>query len=210
MRTQTALEEAANAATHGMGVVLSLAGGATLIVMAALAGSPWKVVGVAVFTAALVALYSASTGYHLARAERLKERLKVLDHAAIYLLIAGTYTPFTLDALRGPWGWTLFGVIWGLAVAGVVFKLFFTGRLPRLSTAIYVSMGWLVLLAAGPLVRQLEPRTLVWLVAGGIAYTAGTAFYHSRRIPYGHTVWHLFVLTGSLCHGIAVGVQVLA
>lgn len=208
MRTQSATEEIANALTHGMGVLLSLGGGATLIILAALAGSAWKVVGVAVFAATLVALYAASTGYHLARGETLKRRLKVLDHSAIYLLIAGTYTPFMLDALRGPWGWSLFGVIWGLAVAGVVFKLFFAGRFHRLSTAIYIAMGWLVVIAVGPMVARLGTVTLLWLLAGGIAYTAGTAFYHARH-RYAHAVWHVFVLAGSVCHAVAVGVQLV-
>jgi hemolysin III len=207
MREQTRREEVANVATHGAGVLMGLGGGATLIVLAALTGSAWKVVGVSIFAAALVLLYTASTSYHWARRPRLKRRLKVLDHAAIYVLIAGTYTPFTLDAIRGPWGWTLFGVIWGLAAVGVVFKLFFVDRFHRISTAVYVAMGWLVVVAAGPMVARLEPAALAWLVAGGVAYTAGTAFYHSRRIPFAHAFWHVAVIAGSVCHGIAVGVQ---
>jgi hemolysin III len=131
----------------------------------------------------------------------------VLDHSAIYLLIAGTYTPFTLGVLRGAWGWSLFGVIWGLAVAGITFKLFFTGRFRLASTLIYVGMGWLGLVAAGPLVRQLSPAALVWLVAGGLAYTAGTPFYQAGRFRYAHAVWHAFVLAGSACHVIAVAIQ---
>jgi hemolysin III len=161
-----------------------------------------------VFAASLVLLYSASTAYHIALGERVKHRLKIFDHCAIYVLIAGTYTPLTLTALRGPWGWTLFGVVWGLAVAGIIFKLFFIGRFPRVSTAIYIGMGWLVVVAAGPLVRAVDPVALAWLVGGGLAYTGGTVFYHSRRIPYAHAVWHIFVLTGSVCHAIAVGIQI--
>ncbi len=197
-------EEMANAWTHGVGVAASVAGGALLIVFAALHGDAWQVVGVSVFAATLLALYTASTLYHTSRSPLRKERLKVLDHAAIYLLIAGTYTPFTLIALRGGWGWSLFGVIWGLAVAGVGMKLVYTGRFRLLSTAVYVGMGWLVLIAIGPLTRSLGPVTLAWLVAGGVAYTAGTPFYHSRRVPYAHAVWHLFVLAGSVCHAVAV------
>ena len=201
-------EEIANALTHGVGVIAGAAGGALLITLAALRGSAWDVVGAAVFAAALVLLYGASTAYHWARGERARRRLKVLDHCAIYVLIAGTYTPFTLTALRGAWGWTLFGIIWALAIAGIVFKLCFIGRFPRLSTAIYIAMGWLVLVAAGPMIRALGPVPLAWLFAGGIAYTAGTAFYHNRRMPYAHAVWHVFVLTGSVCHAIAVGARI--
>jgi hemolysin III len=198
-------EELANVLTHGVGVVGSVSGAAVLIVLAALSGDAWVIVGVSVFATSLIALYTASTLYHAVRSSALKARLKVLDHAAIYLLIAGSYTPFMIGALRGGWGWSLFGVIWGLAVAGIGLKLVFTGRFQVLSTAMYVAMGWLVLIGMGPLVRALDPVTLVWLVAGGVAYTAGTPFYHSRRIPYAHAVWHLFVLAGSVCHAIAVG-----
>ena len=131
----------------------------------------------------------------------------MFDHCAIYVLIAGTYTPFTLSGLRGPWGWTLVGIVWGLALAGVVFKLYFTGRFPRVSTGIYIGMGWLALIAAGPLIRSVSPAALIWLVAGGVAYTAGTVFYHSERVPYAHAVWHVFVLAGSVCHAVAVGLE---
>lgn len=200
-------EEWANTLTHAVGVFAAVAGGAVLIVRAALQGDPWKIVGAAVFTATLILLYSASTLYHASRAPKLKVRFKVLDHASIYLLIAGTYTPFTLVGLRGGWGWSLFGVIWGLAVGGVIFKLFATGRYRLISTGIYVGMGWLVVLAAGPMVRRLDPWVLVWLVAGGLAYTGGTVFYHNKKIPYSHAIWHGFVMAGSLCHGVAVGLQ---
>jgi hemolysin III len=208
MRQTRSKEELASALTHGAGVIASLAGGAVLITLAALSASAYEVIGAAVFATSLVLLYSASTAYHIALTGRLKRRLKVLDHCAIYVLIAGTYTPLTLTVLRGPWGWTLFGIVWGLAFAGVAFKLFFTGRFPRISTGIYIGMGWLVLIAAGPLVRAMDPVALVWLVGGGVAYTAGTAFYHSRRLPHAHAVWHLFVLAGSVCHGIAIGIQI--
>jgi hemolysin III len=197
-------EELANALTHGVGVLLSIAGGATLIALAALRGDPWLVTGSAVFTAALVLLYASSTLYHAARSATLRARFKVLDHCAIYVLIAGTYTPFMVGAVRGGWGWSLFGVVWGLAAAGVVFKLFFTGRFRVLSTLVYIAMGWLVLVGIGPLSRQLPAATLAWLVAGGVTYTAGTFFYHRHRMPFAHAIWHGFVLGGSLCHGIAV------
>jgi hemolysin III len=200
--------ELANALTHGVGAVASLAGGAVLVAGAAAYGDAWKVVSSAVFATTLVLLYTASTLYHAARSPKVRARLQVVDHCAIYLLIAGTYTPFTLLGLRGGWGWSLFGVAWVLAVAGVVFKLFFTGRFPRVSTAIYLGMGWMVVVAAVPMLEALSPTTLAWLVAGGLAYTGGTAFYHNRR-PYAHAVWHLFVLAGSVCHYVAVATHVL-
>jgi hemolysin III len=201
-------QELANALTHGVGVLAALAGGAVLVTVASLRGDPWKIVGAAVFTATLVLLYAASTLYHAVSSPGAKGRLKVLDHASIYLLIAGTYTPFTLGGLRGGWGWSLFGVIWGLAVAGVVFKLFSAGRFQRVSTGIYIAMGWLILIAIGPMVRSLPPSVLVWLLAGGMAYTLGTIFYHNRRFTYSHAVWHLFVLAGSACHAVAVGLHI--
>ena len=197
-------EELWNAVTHGLGVLLSVAAAALLIVFASLRGSAWIIVGVSIFGATLIVLYTASTVYHAVGGARAKARLKVFDHASIYLLIAGTYTPCVLGPLRGGWGWSLFGVIWGLALAGVVFKVFMVGRFPRLSTVIYVAMGWLVLIAAVPLVRALPGAALAWLVAGGVAYTAGTVFYHGRRMRYTHAIWHLFVLAGSLCHMAAV------
>jgi hemolysin III len=202
-----AREEFANALTHGAGAVLSAAGGAVLIVLAALRGDAWLVVGSAIFAAALLLLYTSSTLYHAARTTVLRRRFKVLDHCAIYVLIAGTYTPFMLGT-RGGWGWGLFGVVWGLAAAGVVFKLFFTGRFRLLSTVIYVAMGWLVLVGIVPLTRALPTTTLIWLLAGGIAYTAGTLFYHRPRLPFGHAIWHGFVLGGSICHGVAVATLV--
>jgi hemolysin III len=202
-------EELANAVTHGAGLLASVAGGAVLISMAAWFGSASQIVSAVVFVAALILLYSASTLYHAARHERLKAQLKVLDHCAIFVLIAGTYTPFTLVGLKGGWGWTLFGLVWTLAVLGVVFKLFFTGRFHRTSTLLYVAMGWLALIAIGPLVDALPAWTLGWLLAGGIAYTAGTVFYHNERVPYAHAIWHLFVLAGSVLHFIAVASLVL-
>jgi hemolysin III len=192
--------------SHGVGLVGSLLAGTILIVLAALGGDAWRIVSVSVFATSLVALYTASTLYHAARRPRVRARLKVLDHAAIYLLIAGTYTPFMIGELRGGWGWSLFGVIWGLAVVGIGLKLVFTGRFRLISTAVYVAMGWLVLVGIVPVARSLDPMALAWLAAGGVAYTAGTPFYHSRRLPFAHAVWHLFVLAGSFCHIVAVGV----
>lgn len=197
-------EELANVVTHGIGMMAAIAAAAMLIVWASIKGDVREIVGVSVFATTLVALYTASTLYHAARDPVVKARLKILDHSAIYLLIAGSYTPFMIGELRGGWGWSLFGVIWGLAVIGIGLKLIFIGRFKVISTLVYVGMGWLVLVAAVPLVQNLDPVTLAWLVAGGIAYTAGTPFYHNRRVRYSHAIWHLFVIAGSTCHAIAV------
>ena len=208
MKPDAYTEEFANSLTHAIGVCLSIAGGAFLVVNAVVSGSASTIIGVSVFAASLVLMYVASTTFHAVRAQPLKYRLQVVDHCAIYVLIAGTYTPFLLGPLRSTRGSILLAVMWGLTVAGIIFKLFFTGRFRRVSTAIYLAMGWMALIAAGPLWRQLQPITIAWLAAGGIIYTVGTVFYHSPR-RYHHAVWHVFVLTGSLCHGMAVAVQIL-
>ncbi|MDP1698742.1 MAG: hemolysin III family protein [Xanthomonadaceae bacterium] len=201
-------EEIANALTHGLGAAASLTAGLVLVVLATVRGDGWQLASAIVFSAALVLLYSASTAYHASTQPTIKRRLKILDHAAIYVLIAATYTPFMLVSLRGPWGWSLFALIWTLAVAGVVFKLFYTGRFERTSTLLYLGMGWIAVLAAAPMMRALSTASLSWLFAGGLAYTVGTVFYSSRRIPYAHAIWHLFVLAGSSCHFVAVYSQV--
>lgn len=202
-------EEFMSALTHGLGATAALAGSAVLITLAALHGDGWQLAGAIVFGIALLMLYVASTLYHAIHHPVVKGRLKVFDHCAIYVLIAGTYTPFTLVGLRGPVGWWLFAAIWTLAVGGVVFKLFYTGRFKRLSTLIYVAMGWLIVVAAKPMLAAIDAWTLGWLLAGGLCYTVGTVFYHRPRMRYSHAIWHLFVLGGSLCHYIAVMAQVL-
>ncbi|MCP1726251.1 hemolysin III [Natronospira proteinivora] len=202
-------EELANSLTHGLGVLLSVGGGVALITASALHAGILEVVTAAVFSASLLLLYSASTLYHSARHPLVRRRLKVFDHCAIFLLIAGTYTPFTLVGLGGGWGWSLFGVIWGMAALGIVLKLFFTGRYKLLSTATYIAMGWLAIIAVVPMTRELHPMALTWLLIGGVTYTLGTIFYHNRRVPYSHAIWHLFVLGGSLCHFTAVSFQLL-
>ena len=200
-------EERANAVTHALGALASIAGGAVIVTFAARSSDPWNLAGTLVYTITLVMLYSASALYHAARRERRKARLRVLDHCAIYLLIAGTYTPFMLGALRGGWGLTLLAAVWVMAVLGVVYKLFLLGRFPRLSTAMYLAMGWLAVLTLPGLLRELPLQTVLWLVAGGLAYTVGTIFFHSRRIPYAHAIWHGFVLLGSVCHFVAIVLQ---
>lgn len=203
-------EEIASALTHGLAAAAALVGGSVLITLAAVRGDAWQLAGAIVFGLCLLLLYLASTLYHAVRRPDAKARMKVLDHCAIYLLIAGTYTPFTLIALRGPWGWGLFAAVWTLALAGVAFKLFFTGRFRLLSTALYVAMGWIVLIALRPLLAAVDGWTFGWLLAGGVLYTLGTVFYHRPSLPYSHAVWHLFVVGGSVCHYIAVAAQVLA
>ena len=203
-RTYTEREELANSVTHGLGVLLSVVGLAVLVVFAALNGNGWHVVSTAIFGVTLVLLYTTSTLYHSLRGDRLKQRLQKFDHAAIFLLIAGSYTPFVLVTLRGPWGWSLFGIIWGLAIAGVTIKFWLAGRYRLVSTVIYVAMGWLVLVAIKPLAAALPAGGLKLLIAGGLCYTGGAAFYLWKRLPYHHAIWHLFVLAGSACHWAAV------
>lgn len=202
-RPQSRGEEIANAVSHGVGFVLALVAAPVLVVSATRHGAA-AIVGASVFAASLAILYLASTLYHALPVSRAKRVLRVLDHVAIFLLIAGTYTPFTLGVLRGPWGWTLFGVIWGLAVLGIVLKSTLGPRHRRLSTVVYLLMGWLIVIAARPLVVHMSGAGLAWLLAGGLAYTAGTAFYAARRLPYAHFVWHLAVMCGTVCHFVAV------
>jgi hemolysin III len=202
-------EEIANALSHGLGVVLGLLGGGALIALAAVSGSTAQLVGAIVFVVSLVLLYTASTLYHAIPHPVAKRRLKVFDHCAIYVLIAGTYTPFLLTSLRPHGGLWMLGLIWTLAAAGVVYKLFYTGRFKGLSTLIYLAMGWLVVIGGKPFMSALGTDTLSWLLAGGIAYSVGTLFYLSRRLPYAHAIWHAFVLLGSVCHFVAVSTEVL-
>jgi hemolysin III len=197
-------EDFASALTHGLGAMAALVGGSVLITLAAVYGDGRQLAGAIVFATCLLLLYMASTLYHAVWHPVAKARLKVFDHCAIYLLIAATYTPFTLIALRGGLGWWLFGGIWTLASAGVVFKLFYTGRFKLLSTLLYVAMGWLAVLAIKPLLAALDTWSLGWVLAGGIAYTLGTVFYHRQSPRYSHAIWHLFVIAGSVCHYIAV------
>ena len=197
-------DERWNVLTHGLGLLLSLGAVPALVLAAARHGETWHVVTCAIYGVTLVALYAASTLYHLAERPRARHTLRVADHACIYLLIAGTYTPFTLIMLRGPWGWSLFAAVWALALVGIAFKVFWTGRYERVSTATYVGMGWIALAAARPMLERFPTGCLLWLLAGGLAYTVGVLFYLRDERPFLHAVWHLFVLAGSACHYVAV------
>ena len=200
-------EEVAHALTHGVGVVLAIAGLTVMVARATLYGDIWHIVGAAIFGATLVLMYAASTVYHAIPAQHLpnaKKVLRIVDHSSIYLLIAGSYTPFTLVTLNGPWGWSLFGVTWSLALVGVVFKIFATGKFEKLSLAIYLGMGWCVIVAIKPLLRTLEPGGLILMLAGGLAYSGGVAFYVWEKLRYHHAIWHGFVLTGSVLQYFAV------
>jgi len=196
--------EIANSVTHGLGALLSVLALVLLVVPGALHGSAMRVVTGAVFGTSLVLLYCMSTLYHALTNLRAKRVFQILDHSAIYVLIAGTYTPFCLVALRGAWGWSLFGVIWGLAILGVTFKAVFGDRYEVLSTVVYLGMSWMIVVAALPLYRCLPAGGLAWLGAGGAFYTLGVGFFAWRGLRFHHAVWHLFVLGGSLCHVIAV------
>ncbi len=197
-------EELANSLTHGAGLALSIAGFIVLVVLAAMRGSAWRIVSCAVYGSTLICLYTASTLYHSIHSRQLKRVLKICDHSAIYLLIAGTYTPFLLVNLRGSWGWSLFAVIWGLAMAGILFKVWFVEHFSVLSTVVYVLMGWLALVAVKPMLLSIPHSGLLWLLAGGVLYTVGVVFYAWKKIPYNHAIWHGFVLAGSTCHYFAV------
>ncbi|MCU0353305.1 MAG: hemolysin III family protein [Cytophagales bacterium] len=206
---QSIAEEIANSITHGIGALLSIAGLVILVVFACLRGDVWHVVSVTIFGTCLVLLYTASTLYHSFQSEKAKRIFRIMDHAAIYLLIAGSYTPFTLTLLRGGWGWSLFGIVWGLALGGIAFKLFFVSRFNVLSTIVYLLMGWMVVVAGGPLLENVPANGLYYLLAGGVAYSLGTVFYLWEKLPFHHAIWHLFVLSGSVCHFFAVLLYVL-
>ena len=202
-------EELAHVLTHGLGVLLGVV---ALVVMVAVSwnrGDRWHLVSSSIYGATLITLYGGSTLYHSARAPRWRHVAKVLDHCAIYLLIAGTYTPFSLVTLRGPWGWSLFGVVWGLALVGVAAEAWWVYRPKILSTVLYLGLGWVALVAIKPLLAALSPAGFGWLLAGGVCYSVGTLFYVQKNTPYMHAVWHVFVLAGSACHFVAVAGYVL-
>jgi hemolysin III len=204
-RPQSLGEEIANSVSHGAALLAATAAAPVLIVGAVQRGGAAAVVGASIFSATVLLLYLTSTLYHALPRNRAKRVFRILDHAAIFLLIAGTYTPFTLGVLRGPWGWTLFGIVWGLAFAGVVLKAIGGVRFPKLSTVLYLAMGWLALIALKPLWLSVPGWGLFWLFAGGVAYTVGVIFFAvDDRLRYSHFIWHLFVVAGTACHFIAV------
>ncbi|MFD2255784.1 hemolysin III family protein [Luteolibacter algae] len=206
---ETHAEELAGAITHAVGLLLSII---ALIVMLKISiGDPWRTIGGAVFGSTLVLLYLSSTLYHSFSGPRTKSALQIIDHSAIYLLIAGTYTPLALVTLHGPWGWTLLTIVWTMALCGVIIKsVMRKNREHWISTALYIFMGWLVVVALGPLIKAMPTGGLVLLVSGGLCYTGGVAFFAWQKLKYNHAIWHLFVLAGSICHALMVILHVLS
>lgn len=196
----TTCEEIANAVTHGVGALLSIAALLTLLLLTRGHGDLWHITGFTIYGISLFTLYMASAVYHAVSSDKLKKIFRMLDHAAIYLLIAGTYTPVLLIAMRGTWGWILFGMIWTMAAFGLVFKLLYTGRFEWISLSVYIAMGWLAIIAIKPMLLMLPDGLLLWIVFGGLLYTGGIVFYAWKRIPFNHAIWHLFVLGGSALH----------
>jgi hemolysin III len=207
-RVQSPGEEIANTVSHGLGAAVGAVGLVVMVVAAAVEGDPFKIVGGAVHGASAVLLFLASTVYHAVRRPRAKEILRIVDHVAIHGLIAGTYTPFALVTLRGPWGWSVLGTVWGLALFGMLFEALFLDRFPKLSTGLYLATGWVGVFALGPLLAALPAPAFAWLVAGGLSYTIGVVFFALDR-RYHHLVWHLFVIAGAACHLVCVARYVM-
>ncbi len=207
---QVVVEEIFNALSHGLGVLLGIAVLVSLVVLSAMRHDTLKIVSSAVYGTTFIVMYLASTLYHSYQKPKIKNALKIFDHASIYFFIAGSYTPFTLISIQGEWGWSLFGVIWGLALFGLVFKLFFTGRFEFLSVTIYLCMGWLIVIAIKPMIHHMPLAGLVWLMAGGLAYTIGVIFYvMDSKYYFSHFMWHLCVLLGSIFQFLAVLLYVI-
>ena len=203
------LEERINILSHAIGLLLSIIAVVLLVTRASSYGNAWHIVSAAIFGASLITLYAASTVYHSATRAELRARLRIIDHATIYILIAGTYTPFSLITLNGTIGWVIFAFSWGMAISGIILKLFFTGRFNLVSTLMYVFMGWIIIFAVKPLIANLSTEGLFWLVAGGLSYTIGAIIYSIKKVPLNHAIFHLFVLGGSICHFVAVYFYVL-
>lgn len=209
MSSYSPAEEAANIASHAVGLALSLLGMAALLRLTLGRSSQVELISIATFGACLILTYGSSTVYHSSKNPRVRSRLRVLDHASIYLLIAGTYTPFTLITLQGVTGWTLFSISWAMALIGITIKLFYTGRYRLLSTLMYIFMGWIIVFAIRPLIDNLPLPGLMWLLAGGLSYTAGGVLYAIRSLPFNHAAFHLLTLLGSVCHFVTVYFYVL-
>ena len=203
------IEEKINIISHAIGFILSIVALVLLVTHANLQGDVWHIVSFSIFGASLIILYATSTFYHSAKKSELRNRLKIIDHASIYVLIAGTYTPFTLVTLNGTTGWVIFGTSWGLALTGIILKLFFTGKYNLISTIMYVLMGWVIVFAIKPLINNLPLEGLLWLFAGGISYTIGAILYSIKKIKFSHAIFHMFVLIGSFCHFMSVFFYVL-
>jgi len=204
------IEEKINITTHAIGFILSIVAFVLLVTHANLHGDVWHIVSFSIFGASLIILYAASTFYHSAKKSELRNRLKIFDHASIYILIAGTYTPFTLVTLNGTIGWVIFGTSWGLALTGIILKFFFTGKYKLISTIMYVLMGWVIVFAIKPLINNLPLEGLLWLLAGGIFYTIGAILYSIKKIKLNHAIFHMFVLSGSFCQFMSVFFYVLS
>ena len=203
------IEEKINVNSHAIGFILSIVALVLLVAHASMHGDVWHIVSFSIFGTSLILLYAASTFYHSAKKPELRKRLKIIDHASIYVLVAGTYTPFTLVTLKGKIGWLIFGISWGLALTGIILKLCFTGKYNLISTSMYVFMGWVIVFAIKPLINNLPPEGFLWLLAGGISYTLGAILYSIKKIKFNHAIFHMFVLTGSFCHFISVYFYVL-
>ena len=203
------IEEKINIISHAVGFILSIVAFLLLVTHAALHGDVWHIVSFSIFGASLVILYAASTFYHSAVKPESRKRWKIIDHASIYILLAGTYTPFTLVTLKGALGWVIFSTSWGLALTGIILKLFFTGKYKFISTSMYLFMGWIIVFAIKPLINNLPSDGFLWLLAGGISYTIGAVLYSIKKIKFNHAIFHLFVLTGSFCHFVTVFFYVL-
>lgn len=208
-RPYSLAEEVASSVTHGLGVILSITALIVLATLAARSGDTWRLVSFSIYGSTLIIMYLSSALYHSFQKPEVKKVLRYLDHSAIYLLIAGTYTPFTLVTLRGPWGWTIFGLVWSFAFVGLLMTVMGAGRSRLLASLIYIGMGWIIVIAIKPLVETIPPGGLAWLVAGGLFYTLGVIFYVWKKLPFNHAIWHLFVLGGSLCHFLAILLYVL-
>ena len=203
------IEEKINIISHATGFILSIVAFVLLVMRASLHGDVWQIVSFSIFGASLIILYGASTLYHSAKKPVLRNKLNIIDHASIYVLIAGTYTPFTLVTLKGTIGWVIFGISWGLALTGIILKLFFTGKYDLISTIMYVFMGWVIVFAIKPLIHHLPLEGLLWLFAGGISYTIGAILYSINKIKFNHAIFHMLVLIGSFCHFVSVFFYVL-
>jgi len=203
------IEEKINIISHATGFILSIVAFVLLVMRASLHGDVWQIVSFSIFGASLIILYGASTLYHSAKNPLLRNKLNIIDHASIYVLIAGTYTPFTLVTLKGTIGWVIFGISWGLALTGIILKLFFTGKYDLISTIMYVFMGWVIVFAIKPLIHHLPLEGLLWLFAGGISYTIGAILYSINKIKFNHAIFHMLVLIGSFCHFVSVFFYVL-